>query len=91
MGLNGVDFVLIGLMDGTECIHALRLERLGGWRVHLERVYRRAVLPYAEVEVRACRAACRADIADDFTLADTLADLEPLGIFREVQICSRIY
>ena len=91
MSLNSVYFVLIVLIHGIEGLHAFRPERLCGWRIHLERIYRSTVLPNAEVKVRSCRTSCRADITNDFALTDSLACLEAFCIFREMEICCRIY
>ena len=78
-------------MKSLESILVGILQRLGRRRIHLERIDRTAILPNAEIQVRTGRAACRTDITDDFTLTDTLAFLDALGIFRKVEISGGIY
>ena len=79
-GLDCIYLMLIGLPCLTEGIHVLFLERFCWWRIHLQRVDRRAVLPHTDVKVRAGRATCRAYISNDLALADTLANLKTFCI-----------
>lgn len=66
-------------------------ERFRRRRIHLQRIDRSTVLPYPEIKMRACGTTGRAHITYDFSLTDTLARLESLGIFREMEIGSGIY
>ena len=53
-GLDCIYLMLIGLPCLGEGIHVLFLERFCRWRIHLQRVDRRSVLPYTEVKVLGC-------------------------------------
>ena len=57
-----------------------------GLRLDGEGVDGFAILVDAEVEVRAGREACGADVADDLFLCNHVADLEPLGEAREMHV-----
>ena len=78
--LDCIYLMLIGLPCLGEGIHILFLERFCWWRIHLQRVDRRSVLPYTEVKVRTSRATCRTHISNDLTLTDTLAYLKAFCI-----------
>ena len=54
VGLNHIYLMLIGLPSLIEGLHVLLLQWLCWWRIHLQRIDRRAVFPYAEVEMRTC-------------------------------------
>ena len=91
MGLDRIDLGLIFCLDLFEGFLMIVLDRFCRRRIHLERIDRGSVLPHTEVEVRSCRTAGRAYITYHFTLTNTLAGLEPLCIFRKVEISRRIY
>ena len=57
------DYCTEGINQGSEGRHILLAHRLCRRRLHFERVYRRAVLPYTEVQMRTGAPAGRPDIS----------------------------
>ena len=54
-GLDEVHLMLVGAPCLVEGFHVLLLDRFGRRRLHLERIDRSTVLPYAEIKMRTGR------------------------------------
>ena len=82
----GLECFLVGSDDSRECVFVLSGDGFGRWRLHLEGVDRRTVLPDSEIEVRTRACTRAAYITDDLTLLDMLTDSQPLGVLGEMEI-----
>ena len=87
--LKSVKHLSIVFKSRVKLSHVLWLYRLGRWRLQLQRVDGRAVLPDAEIKMRTGRKSGGTDIADDISLTDPHAGLYAFPISGKVHVgCS---